>query len=652
MKTSLKQILTLTLATVFAFTLTHCSDNNGGGSDNVGGVDCDELLKLGGHCDPDFTGSPGMDDTTIRDTAWYKELGQCRGHVIDAHTRKGIPGASVEFFTGYVVSSPEPSMVGVTKTDPKDKKVPPIVKKAVPFTDPFADPTKPKDSPPLDPTKGFPVPTKTTPDKKMVVSTITSNDDPATFTNEAGLFAQKDLPSESNIKYIVIAPGYAVEQGYCDTPSPGTETIHGRDLGDIGLALPVDITVVATSKGENVVNCTVHAERKDDAFQFEIAGMTDSSGSVTLKGLNSVEFYDLIIDPCDFTGDGKPDAAKKVVKYDPVKSPKTINISLDDATDEQKLYVTNVNGIIVAGDGLHYPKDKPVEVDEDAIRPGASVLNLTDSVAANQETMSDIFAITKTSPITIDFSWPVALVGSKYHLSYQDELSIDLEDDDDGDYNKVKYVNLTCSLSASNTRVSCQPEAELRINESYKIYGKVKINIPGKTEDDIKDENFDLSDLNENGGTDFWYVTDDSESNIGVIAKNEKPITLDNYDGIGDEGDGADAAGGVMVWMEFPEIVYGTWQVKEYMVHNEDDDAVVLAAAGCKGKLLEGKGEIVREENVGGCNDDDCDDSSKIYYRVPIDCVQTKSGGEVTVSIDATDVQGNNMSGQYKLNVR
>lgn len=139
--------------------------------------------------------------------------------------------------------------------------------------------------------------------------TTTSKDDKKEdLIDEAGFFRFTGLPSGTSYAVVIAASGYATTSTTCTLgTAQASDALITDNVG--GVALTEGKTVTATLKGDSkgLEGCLISAIPVGGAG-VRIIGLTDSSGSAQLEGLDAnVAEYEFGVDQCDTDNDGKID---------------------------------------------------------------------------------------------------------------------------------------------------------------------------------------------------------------------------------------------------------------------------------------------------------------------------------------------------------
>ncbi|MBI4374452.1 MAG: hypothetical protein HY542_06210 [Deltaproteobacteria bacterium] len=548
-----------------------------------------------------------------------KEIGICFGRVIDRSTRAGIAGATVEIYGGAVPSKKDNTANEGSETN-------------------------------------------------FVAKTATVSDDAdTTLFNEAGMFRFEDLATGDATGYQVriSSTNYATMQTFCTFATASQDnTPIAEDMGDLGLVRGVSVTVNLMNNGSGVATCPIFAfgaTTVDDGGGtnallggVEVSGTTDSSGAVTLAGLNPLIDYTIVAPACDNNADNVYDFSTALFAFDSaIDSSTTISIEANPVGRDETLALVDTNAILIVDSGDGFPTNDLVE---DIFNEGAATTIL------GAGPTDDVLGVSSSQNILLVFNFPVSVASSPgIGLDFTNNLITSAG----AGYPLPGSIDATCTLSAGDTVLTCDP-GDLTVNEIYTLSGSVAANRPFGANGPAN-EVLNLSDLDDDGTLDGgFYVYDNSSAGVSSTSS----FTADNYNA-STTGGGAD-----LVYLEFPEFVYGTWEVISTVAAGT---SVSLVGAGCLGVLHTPSSFLFQANDpdtagvvTGTASDattaptgtsEGSGSGAGIVYRVPLTAVGC--GGDlnlndsiagavnsVTLFIDATDVEGNRRQGEFTLTVQ
>ncbi|MBI2082999.1 MAG: hypothetical protein HYT76_05465 [Deltaproteobacteria bacterium] len=560
-----------------------------------------------------------------------KEIGICFGRVIDRSTRSGIADATVEIYAGSVQTEKD-------NTTKKQKET------------------------------------------NFVAKTTTGTDDAdTTLFNEAGMFRFENLPTDTGgtgFRVRVGATNYATLEATCVFSGASQDnTPLAEDMGDLALARGISLSVNLMNNGIAVATCPIYAfptaatSTVDDGggtgtFSVlggvEISGTTDANGAVTLSGLNPLLDYTIVAPACDNNSDNVYDFSTAVAAYDSaIDSSTTIQIEANPVGRNEALALVDLNATVIT----------------DTAVAGFPVTDLvTDVFSEGTATtvlggINDLLGISTSQNIVLVFNFPVSIASSPgIGLDFTNNL-IALAGVTG--FPLPGSVDATCTLSAGDTVLTCDPAADLTTNEIYTFSGTVAANEPFGTNGTTANEILNLSDLDDDGTLDGGFYVYNSGS--GGISSTSS-FTADNYDGVTNATGTVDG-----VYLEFPEFVYGTWEVISVV---RAGTSVSLVGAGCRGTLhttsaflFEGNDPDTAGVITGTASDgtEAAGQGSAVVYRVPLIAAAacdtadvagdggtdvdmnnnfTGTANTVTLFIDATDVEGNRRQGEFTLAIQ
>lgn len=563
-----------------------------------------------------------------------REVGICFGRVIDRSSRSGIADATVEIFAGAI------------------------------------------------PSKNDNTPKGGSDDVNFVVKTTTVSDDSdTTLFNEAGMFRFQNLPTGETTGYRVrvSATNYATMQTTCTFGVTSSDnTPIAEDLGDLQMVRAVSVTVNLLNNGAAVASCPVFALPGASAegatlgqgttvlAGVEVSGTTDTSGQVTLAGLNPLIAYTIVAPACDTDADLDYDTQTAALAVDSfIDSNTTVALEAISASRDDALALVDVNATLVADSGDQF----------------AAVMDIMDDLTAGLTTVGgvdDILSIGTSTNLIFVFNFPVA-VGSTPGIGL--DFINNLVATGAATFPVFTSVDMTCTLGGGSTVLTCDPASDLTVNELYTLDGTVVANLPSGTNATAANTTFNVGDLDADGTIDSWYIFD--ASSTGWVASSAP--TADNYNAVSTGAAGAD-----LVYLEFPELVYGTWRVTSFTDNDPNNDGSTADAAttsqiqgalNCSGNLTTAAGWLFQANDpdtagvvTGTASDgtmqldgtnEQAGSGTGIVYRVPLTAAACSTGGDinlndteaasartVTVYVSATDVEGNTVEGESTLAVQ
>lgn len=571
-----------------------------------------------------------------------REVGVCFGRVVDRSARSGIADATVELFGGALSSDKD------NTSNVKGKET------------------------------------------NFVAKAKTGADDAdTTLFNEAGMWKIAGVPTgetDTGYRVRIAATGYATVQTNCLFSGGGVapsrdNTPIAEDLGDILLPRGVDVTVNLSNNGAVVASCPVFAvpgasaEPAGSAGQgttvlagVEVSGTTDTSGQATLAGLNPFIAYTIVAPACDSDGDNIYDTHTATFAVDSfIDSNLQINIAVHSSARDDAIALVDTNATLIT--------------DTSAAGAGFAFSSLVDTVFGEGGGgavfgTDDLLSMGKAANLVLVFNYPVA-IASAPGIGFDFTNNLVTLTGVTG-FPLPSTVDATCTLSANSTVLTCDPASDLVNNEIYFVTGSVTASEPDNVNASVANEVLNLSDLDDDGTLDGGlYIFVDS-----AWSDTASP-TADNYNATNAGG----AGNSDLVYLEFPEFVYGTWEV---ISTTSGTVATTLVGVGCRGNLhttasflfegndpdtagvLTGSASDATTLATGSAEAAGCASTSScpgtaVRYRVPLTAAAgtCSAGGDlnltdhltatpqtVTVFIDATDVDGNRRQGEFALSIQ
>lgn len=537
-----------------------------------------------------------------------RQVGICFGRVIDRSTRAGIAGATVEIFAGAIPSS------------------------EINESDSAGDETN------------------------FVARTTTAADDAdTTLFDESGMFRIDNLPTGDGTGYRVRigATNYATIQTLCTFAVTSSDnTPIAEDLGDLLMVrgASVAVNVVNFNTGAGIAGCPVYAlpagsdEPGGSGSQstsvmggIEVSGTTDSSGTVTLAGINPLIDYTIVVPACDIDADGSYDFRTAVPAFDSaIDSASQFTVAVIAAE------VDDTPALVASSCGQFSPT-------EDAGMPGCGV-------AANG-TLTFVFNYPilgiETGALSLLLNTEALFTDSSVAGGILGASAVDFDGDETADTGTV--AAFTTSLAANNTVLTVTPAVALSANGLYTLDGAITASVPGAgAVGDILSQNFSTL-LGALMGNELIYAFPASDTAIA-------DPTVDNYNG-DDDGVGVAA-----ICLEFDELVVGSAQLTAFTAAGTAVVPVPTAFDLSTGFLInEGDNAAGCGFGLAGCpasTDGTCvgaaDETEAIKYVVPLGAILPGGGVDhtaastntITVFVDAIDYAGNTLRKVLTLEVQ
>jgi hypothetical protein len=471
-------------------------------------------------------------------------------------------------------------------------------------------------------------------------TTTSSSDDP----DLTGTFRISGVPGGKHIIKFVM-DGYAVVEGSIDIPMTTDNSPYTTNLGLVELGKSFDLAVLVTADAVPLEGVPVFAQPEgvgdgcskpitDGAAVFEYSGAwhethatTDADGMATLSGLNQCGAYSVVAPAFDADGDGIYDYVTAAAGlYDGRNSSdSTITLTLTKTQRDDAINIV----------------DSSFDVYDKA---SAFIYTITDTGPTGERTLRDANFFDKpatgtAAPIRFVFNYPVSLDGSLNGgiRVYQQQLlanpDADGDDSEDIGYGVPREVNVTVSLDSIGTILTITPPEEGFVkNEPILLQGEVTAQVQSNL------QHYSLASL-----ADQAYVVDDTDTGLNASTT----ITADNYNGA-TNGPGSGTVTSGTVYLEFPEIVIGTYRVLQRTARSRNT----------------GVGDLVYTDGaaVDACpaplpdpGQSSCGTGAGVFYRVPLDAGDVSGANEdgdtLVLYLDVADMEGNRFTSELTLTV-
>lgn len=378
---------------------------------------------------------------------------------------------------------------------------------------------------------------------------------------------------------IISASGYAIFQNTVPVPVPANNIPVAVALGNITLGKSCDVTVIVTDNGVPVPAVVVSASSQY-SVSYAISAVTDVNGTAILKSLNQESTYSFMTAPAyDTNGTILYPATTLSSNYQPQNSARTVSIALIPAMRDDAIQIIASNLLSDGPVMFNGPNQKVIKSD---------------------------------SVIKIVFNYPVELTGN-VSATYQNNLVPST----DPNYGKALSVTtLSGSLDSTGTILTVANSSPYIKNQSYTFVIPVFATVNGRK------QAYDFS-TSSHFFSNPIYVTDGTSSGLGP----DTILKADNFNGTS----GASAtSSSAMVYVEFPEKVFGSYQII-----STRNGSTVTPFSNLSRTFSDG--EMLFASNSGGAD-------GAVVFRLPLSMFlpdnQTGSPSEVTVSFDVMDAEG------------